>query len=93
MDFGINSSLDLYKRLTPAMNCKIRELNKYKINYIKNEDIWNYLMTNKWKTEKGISLAEMVDDILNLDNSKLDIYVKDKINRIRNVELEEVETL
>ena len=38
MDFGINSSLDLYKRLTPAMNCKIRELNKYKINYIKNED-------------------------------------------------------
>ncbi len=93
MDFGINSSLDLYKRLTPAMNCKIRELNKYKINYIKNEDIWNYLMTNKWKNEKCISLAEMVDDILNLDNSKLDIYVKDKINRIRNVELEEVETL
>ena len=32
-------------------------------------------------------------NILNLDNSKLDIYVKDKINRIRNVELEEVETL
>ncbi len=93
MDFGINSSLDLYKRLTPAMNCKIRELNKYKINYVKNEDIWNYLMTNKWKDEKGISLAEMVDDILNLDNNKLDCYVKEKLNKSRNVKLEEVETL
>lgn len=93
MDFGINSSLDLYKRLTPAMNCKIRELKKYKINYVKNEDIWNYLMANKWKDEKGISLAEMVDDILNLDNNKLDFYVKEKVNKSRDVELEEVETL
>lgn len=94
MDFGINSSLDLYKRLSPAMNCKIRELVKYDINYIKKEDIWNYLMKNKWDKEKGITLAEMVDDILNLDNKLLDNFVKSKLSKFKEkVELEEVELL
>lgn len=94
MDFGINSSLDLYKRLSPAMNCKIRELVKYDIDYIKKEDIWNYLMKNKWDKEKGITLAEMVDDILNLDNKLLDNFVKSKLSKFKEkVELEEVELL
>lgn len=94
MDFGINSSIDLYKRLTPAMNCKIRELFKCDIDYIKNEDIWNYLMEVKWRYEKGITLAEMVDDILNLDNAKLENFVKGKLKNINDsANLDEVELL
>lgn len=82
MEFGINSSLDLYKRLLPAINCKLNELKKYNMDYIKREDIWNYLKNNKWDKEKGITLAEMVDDILNLDNMKLDSYAKNKLKNI-----------
>ncbi len=94
MDFGINSSIDLYKRVTPAINCKIRELSKYNINYIKNEDVWNFLMQGKWKDKKNITLGELVDDILNLDNDKLDLYVKDKLSKIEdNISLDEVELL
>lgn len=94
MDFGISNSLDLYKRLTPAMNCKIRELSKGNIKYIKKEDIWNYLMKSKWNKEKGITLAEMVDDILNLNNDLLDSFVKGNFKKTKsNVELEEVELL
>lgn len=94
MDFGINSSLELYKRLSPAINCKIRELAKYNINYVKKEDIWNYLMQLKWNNEKGITLAEMVDDILNLDNNNLDEFVKEKLKDVKSdIKLEEVELL
>ena len=77
MDFGLNNSLDLYKRLLPAINSKINELSKYEIFYVKREDIWNYLKHEKWKDD-NISLAEMVDDILNTDNEKLAKYVKEK---------------
>lgn len=94
MDFEINSSLDLYKRLSPAMNCKERELIRNNMDYIKKEDIWNYLMKNKWKKAKGLTLDMMVDDILNTDNKVLDKYVKDKLKMLEEkIEQEEIELL
>ena len=93
MDFGLNNSLDLYKRLLPAINSKINELSKYEIFYVKREDIWNYLKQEKWKDD-NISLAEMVDDILNTDNEKLVKYVKEKtLNERKNIEIDETELL
>lgn len=93
MEFGLNSSLDLYKRLTPAMNCKIREVAKEKKEYLKKEDVWNFLMQSKWKDEKGITLAEMVDDILNLDNLLLLKYLDKQKELERNKREEEIEFL
>ncbi len=93
MDFGLNNSLDLYKRLLPAINSKINELSKYEIFYVKREDIWNYLKQEKWKDD-NISLAEMVDDILNTDNEKLVKYVKEKtLNERKSTEIDETELL
>ncbi len=93
MDFGLNNSLDLYKRLLPAINSKINELSKYEIFYVKREDIWNYLKQEKWKYD-NISLAEMVDDILNTDNEKLVKYVKEKtLNERKSTEIDETELL
>lgn len=93
MDFGLNNSLDLYKRLLPAINSKINELSKYEIFYVKREDIWNYLKHEKWKDD-NISLAEMVDDILNTDNEKLVKYVKEKtLNERKSTEIDETELL
>ena len=94
-EFGINSKIDLYKRLTPALNCKKRELERLDINYIKKEDIWNYLLKTKWESVTGLDLSEMVDDILNLDNNELVEFV-DKIHDnfdIDNIVSQEIELL
>ena len=70
-NFGIKSTIDLYKRVLPALNCKVRELEKVGYKNIKKEDIWNYLLKNKWETVKGLKLSDMVDDILNINNEIL----------------------
>ena len=78
MELGINSKSELYKRLIPALNCKVRELNRDHIDYIKNFDVWNYLLKTKWENDKGLDLSQMVDDILNLNNEELKKYVSVK---------------
>ncbi len=76
-NLGINSKVDLYKRITPALNCKVRELKKLKIS-AKQQDIWNYLVKTRWENVKGLELSQMVDDILNLDNDSLVEFLKEE---------------
>ena len=90
-DFGINDKKELYKRVTPALNCKKRELEKYKVNYVNKEDIWNYLLKTKWKSVVGLDLSQMVDDILNLDNNKLIDFVSNKLNSSNSDNIVETE--
>ncbi len=92
MDFGIKTKSDLFKRVTPALNCKVREIEKLEKEYIKKEDIWNFLIKNKWQNVEGLVLSEMVDDILNLDNSKLMEYLKNK-RKYDNIVESEIELL
>lgn len=95
-DLGIKNKVDLYKRLTPALNCKIRELAKYNIK-TKKDDIWNYLVKKRWNNVKGLELSEMVDDILNLDNYDLEMFLKSqhetKNNKDEKNEEQEIELL
>ena len=81
MDIEFNSIKELYERLQPALNTKIAELKRYDLDYIKKEDIWNYLKVTKWEKATNLKLYEMVDDILNLDNDKIDNYVKEEIRK------------
>ena len=88
-DFDIKDPYILYKRITPCLNSKIRELKKNNINYIKKDDIWNYLKRVKWK-DGNPSLDIIVDDILNADNNEIDNYVKEKMrerNESKDVEI------
>ena len=85
-DFGINSKIELYKRLMTALNCKIRELDRLNVGYVKKEDIWNYLLKEKWENITGLDLSTMVDDILNLDNQDLINFVSKKTNNHDNDE-------
>lgn len=88
MDVVFNSVEDLYKRLKPALRSKVREFKRKNILYIKEEDIWNFLVENKWKKTKGLELNEIVDDILNVDNEKIILYVQAKMgNFTRNANL------
>jgi len=79
MDIRFSSLNELYERLGPALNSKVNELIRNKYNYIKKEDIWNYLKNSKWLHSSNLSLAEMVNDILNCSDYEIDKYVKDQL--------------
>lgn len=79
MDIDFNNINELYERLTPALNSKIKELRLLGINYIDNKELFDYLSKNKWKDSKNLTLFDMVDDILHIENSKLEEVIKNKI--------------
>ena len=81
MDIEFNSVKELYERLIPALNTKLVELKRNDLDYIKIEDIWNYLKEFKWSKANNLLLYQMVDDILNLDNNEIDEYVKEEIRK------------
>lgn len=69
---------ELFESLRGAFNVKIRMI-KDNYNYIKMIDIWNYLKINKWSKEKNLNLSEMVNDIIDVDIEKVDLFVKNYI--------------
>ena len=81
MDIEFNSVKELYERLKPALTTKVTELKRNDLDYIKIEDIWNYLKDSKWSKANNLLLYHMVDDILNLDNNEIDEYVKGEIRK------------
>lgn len=81
MDIEFNSIKELYERLLPALNTKVTELKRNDIDYVKKEDIWNYLKDSKWSKANNLLLYQMVDDIINLDNYEIDEYVKKEIRK------------
>lgn len=77
-DIEFDSVFDLYKRVKPALNSKVKELKREEYDYIKEEDIWNYLVKNKWSAASGLVLCDIVDDILHAENKKIDHFIKDE---------------
>lgn len=79
-DIVFNSLEELYRRLKPALTTKKEEMRRNGYNYIKEEDIWNYLKQVKWINSKNLSLYDMTTDILNTDDILIDSYLKQKLN-------------
>lgn len=86
---GFNSLEELYKRVTPALNSKIKDLRRIGINYIHKEDIWNYLKINCWCKKTNLTLGEMVNDIMTLSNTQIEDYVHDIISKEKREIIEE----
>lgn len=82
-DIKFTSLQELYNRLEPALSAKVSEIKRQKISYIKNADIWNYLKTYKWNRETNLTLIDMVNDILNVEVSIIDEYVKNNMTRVK----------
>jgi hypothetical protein len=79
-EIKFKSITDLYRRLLPALNTKKNNINRaYKSN-IMELDIWNYLKNNIWIDSKNLSLNDMVDDILHIDNEEVYNYYKERGN-------------
>ena len=75
------SQKDLYLALIPAFNVKLRLLKKNKCDYIKNEDIWNYLKITKWQKSYGLTVADMVNDIVHVEEGEIVSYLQEKLKK------------
>lgn len=74
--YEFTSQKELYQRLIPAFNVKLRLLKESNYKDITKKDIWNYLKDNKWCKSIDLTLAEMVNDIIHADNKAIEIYIK-----------------
>ncbi len=86
MDFSFNSKEELFNRIKPALNAKCEELHRLGYPYIKKEDIWNYLIEVKWIKSKDLMLSDIVNDILHVENKRIDEYLKGKLQRTRRTQ-------
>lgn len=80
MEKAFKSQSELYERIKPALRTKKNELIRAGIKYIKMNDIWNYQIDNNWKSSQGLTLASMVNDILNTSDEAYESYTLKKIN-------------
>lgn len=92
MELEFSSQEELYKRVQPALKAKLAELHRLGYPYIQLIDIWNYLIFSKWKKAKNLTLSDIVNDILHVDNHKLDEHLKGKLARTRRSQ-DELETI
>lgn len=79
MEKTISTQLELYNKLKPALRTKKHELFRAGLRTIGENDIWNYNKENRWKTAKGLTIAAMVDDILNTPLAEYDNYMVKKL--------------
>lgn len=77
MDIEFKSLKELRERIEPALSTKLTELKKNNYNLITKDDIWNFLKEKKWKESYNLTLYDIINDIMNIDNEKLDTYVKE----------------
>ena len=62
-----DSLTKLYQALLPAFAVKKSLLSITKYKNTNNEMIWQYLSINKWRHSVDLTLAEIVNDIINFD--------------------------
>ena len=74
MDITFASKEELYKRVKPALRTKINEFKKLGYSYIKETDIWNFLIKKKWKNGNQLCLADIVSDIMHVQKEEVDDY-------------------
>lgn len=67
---------DLYNTVLPALKAREEELHREKYVMISKEQIWNYLLEEKWVLEDNLDISSIIDDILNVDGYKLSKHIK-----------------
>ena len=78
MDYEFTSVLDLKAHIIPALDSKVKEMQRKNIKYVNQDDIFEYLRNNVWPLKSNLTLYNIVDDILNTDNKVFCDYVVNK---------------
>ena len=71
MNIQFSNVVELKQHLMPALKLRKKELQRKNIP-ISEDKIWDYLVDYFWKQSVQLSLAQMVDDILNKPISEID---------------------
>lgn len=79
MENKFNSQMELFNKLRPAIRTKKHELIRNGIKFVKETDIWEYNKEYNWRQATGLTLASMVNDILNTSDKNYEEYVLKKI--------------
>lgn len=82
---GFASLEELYNRCKPALKSKLKDLTRVGIDYVQIADIWNYLRINLWNKKTNLTLGEVVNDIMNVSNVELEIYVRKLFSQNKRV--------
>ena len=82
MDYEFSSQLELFKRVKPALNSKCAEAHRLGFPDLRDIDIWNYLIENKWKTSKDLMLSDIVSDIMHCDFHSVELFLKDNSKNV-----------
>ena len=65
MELEFSNINELKSRMMPALKIRVKQLKKENFN-LDEEALWNYFV-RIWKDEHDLSLADLVDDVLNKD--------------------------
>lgn len=87
-----SSKEELYCRIKPALRAKKQELNRCGYSHIQEVDVWNYLIETKWRKSHALMLSDVVNDVLQVENKKLDNYVKEKLTH-RSIDSSNLEVI
>lgn len=74
MDIEFNNLKELKKRIEPVLNTKLKEIKMSGYNIITKDDIWNYLKQNKWTKANNLTLYDIVNDIMNINDKEVEAY-------------------
>ena len=69
---------ELYIALLPVFKVKKRLNLITKYPDTKNSDIWSYLANNKWKNSVGLTISDMVNDIIMVDINDVNKSLKEE---------------
>lgn len=78
---SFNSKEELYNRIKPALRSKVKMLKNIGIDYVKEDDIWEYLKDFVWPNQSDLTLGEVVDNIINLNYVEIEKYIHNKFKR------------
>ena len=84
---------ELYNRVLPALYSKLKEVRKMGYKFVTEKDIWNYLVENEWKKRTNLELYDLINDILYVENYKLNEYVTDKMKKLKEENEEEIKEI
>lgn len=78
MELEFRSKEELYQRIYPALSAKKSELERIGYYYIHERDIWEFLSTTIFPRTKGLTLADIVSEIMHIEEIQLIKYIKNK---------------
>ena len=67
--------IDLYNRVLPALKSKVKELKQNHITFVTEKDVWDCLRRTKWNGESDLTLYDIVNDILFVDEKEVVNYL------------------